>query len=125
MSNGQRYKKRSAISHTFQCLKLIVLMSATILAQSSDRNWRVENGKVKFSENCKFLGGVYNSINDVSRSYRCDELCLADERCTHFTYSWGTRKCSLQNFDKYVYPIEEKGGPSDSGLICAYIINRV
>ncbi len=122
---NQKNKKRSTIGHIFQCLKFSILMSATILAQSSDRSWKSGNGKVRYSENCKFLGGVYGTTNDLFTSYKCADLCQADEPCTHFTYNWGTKKCLLQSFDKYVYPIEKKGGLFDFGLTCGYVVNRV
>lgn len=120
----QRNRKRSIISHTFQCLRLIIILATTILAQSPDRIWHPSSsGNVKYSNDCKFDGGVYNQI-DIYPSNNCDKLCEADERCTHFTYSYSKRQCLLRKFDKYVYPIEENSKPSD-GTLCAYVIKRV
>ncbi len=58
-----------------------------ITRRNSDFHWQDgDGGKVKWARGCDFFG---NDIRHVkSRSEDCGGLCIADSKCTHFTWGW-------------------------------------
>ena len=106
---------------------LIVAMTTTLSdAQSSKRQWKLGfTGKAKWSESCDFRGGDYDRILDNSQTGECEELCVADKRCTHFTSNPRTNVCFLKTFKQSVVQEETPSWFLDSVAICGFAINRV
>ena len=103
---------------------LIVVITTTLSdAQSSEREWKLGfTGKVKWSESCDFRDGDYAKVFDNWQVGKCEKLCVADERCTHFTSS--KVACYLKTFEQ-PFVMEQNLGRLDLGTICGFAINRV
>lgn len=104
-------------------LFLLVIFAISISAQSSNRKWETsDDGQIKWSENCEFLGGDIGIKKGILTLTKCQDICLADKRCTYFTYNfYGT--CSL----KLLEPGNlERSLPNEYfNPSCGYVIDRV
>ena len=101
----------------------IIALTSDIFAQSSDRKWKVGySGKVKWSNMCDFSGGDYHSKLGVLPN-KCEELCLADKRCTHF--STKLKGCFLKESKHSILKEKSVKGPLGLVNFCGYVIDRV
>lgn len=111
----------SIIQH--RSLFVLIIFAITISAQSSNRNWEdSDNGKIKWSENCEFVGGDFENRKGVLSLTTCEDICLANKHCTHFTFNfYGT--CFL----KVLEPGDLEKGFSNAYFnpFCGYVIDRV
>lgn len=107
----------------YRSLFVVVIFAIAISAQSSDRKWKSgASGEMKFSENCDFVGGDYDGRLRVASLASCEDICLVDQRCSHFTYNfYGT--CFLKTL-----PPGKLEKSLESGFFnptCGYVIDRV
>lgn len=122
--SGQKYSTTILIHYYW--LLIVALATALSDAQSTQRQWKLGfTGKAKWSESCNFKGGDYDRISDNSQTGKCEELCVADKRCTHFTANprFG---CFLKRFEQQHFVQEET--PFwflDLFAICGFAIDRV
>lgn len=120
-----RIQTKSVITIARHYWLLIVAVSTSSLsdAQSFEREWKLGfTGKAKWSESCDFSGGDYNIMYGNWQEGKCEELCVADKRCTHFT----SKKiaCFLKTFEQ-PFVMEKSVGFLDLGATCGFAINRV
>lgn len=114
-------QKHSIIMIAHYYWLLIVVMTTTLSgAQSSEREWKLGfTKKVKWSEKCDFFGGDYAQTFDNSQAGKCEERCVADKRCTHFTSNpW--MGCFLKTLKK---PFVSETVAYNT--ICGFAIDRV
>ncbi len=120
-----RYDKSRPITSIVQhrSLFVLVIFAISISAQSSDRKWETsDDGQIKWSENCEFLGEDIGIRKGIQSLTMCQELCLADKRCIYFTFNfYGT--CSL----KVLEPgnLERSLSNKYFNPSCGYVIDRV
>lgn len=116
-----------AVVHYYRLLVIVIIANIAVYseAQSSERKWKLGfTGKVKWSSNCKFVGGDYDTRAQRLPVGKCEELCVADVRCTHFTSSYEAG-CFLKSF-KQPFVTEKNAGPNDFNSICGFSnIHRV
>lgn len=73
---------------------------------------------------CDFLGGDYETINEILQEDACEELCIADKHCTHFTFNPRMTICYLRKF-KQPWAYEKTTELTYSSSICGFVIDRV
>ncbi len=115
-----------AVVYYYRLLLIVIMANIAVYseAQSSERKWKLGfTGKVKWSSNCKFVGGDYDTRAQRLPVGKCEELCVADVRCTHFTSSYEAG-CFLKSF-KTTFVMEKNAGPNDLNSICGFSIHRV
>ncbi len=114
------------IGHYSWILAIISIILASIFGQSSNRNWILgSSGKVKWSQSCDFVGKHYAKKSGIITTKGCEDLCLADNRCTHFTSTWTSGKCFLKTSNNSVLKDFNKNGIMDFATVCGYVIDRV
>jgi len=121
------YLRNKIISH-YSWILMSVSIIASISAQSSDRNWILgSSGKVKWSKSCDFFGKDYAQKSGIITSKYCEELCVADNRCTHFTSVWTTGKCLLKTSGNSVMKVRNLNGFNSLlfTTVCGYVVDRV
>jgi len=109
-------------------LLTIIITATAISAQSSNRKWKLGfSGKVKWSNQCDFLGGDYATTTGIMLSPKCEELCVSDNRCTHFTYTFNLRtgKCYLKTIKDTIVKEKIVSGAYGLTTICGYVTERV
>lgn len=121
----RRSNKLRPINVIFQyrSLFIVAIFAIVISAQSPDRKWRLgASGEIKLRENCDFVGGNYDARLRVASLASCEDICLVDQRCSHFTYNfYGT--CFLKTL-----PPGKLENSLENGFFnptCGYVINRV
>ena len=59
--------------------------------------WKVSDDGIKSAPNCSFDGDDFALIEKISlpKSLDCGKNCLANTKCTHFT--WNGKDCLLKN----------------------------
>ncbi len=74
-----------------------------------------ENGQIKWAKDCDFFGYGFHQVK--SKDKDCGGLCLANSRCTHFTWDW-EGNCHLKSAPNSttVYPFK--------GAVCGYVSQR-
>ena len=104
----------------------IILIATSIAAQSSDRKWKLgSSGKVKWSNNCDFFGGDYVQKPGILSSSKCEEFCVSDNRCTHFTSKLSSGKCLLKTMKGITVKEKILSGVNGFTTICGYVTDRV
>ncbi len=84
-------------------------------------NWNVsyrEEGKIKWAKYCDWEGNNFDEIQDVPIGDNCGNICLADPKCTHF--SWVDETCFLKEITT---PLVET--PFQEVDTCGFIVHRV
>jgi len=120
-----RYLRNKIIRH-FPWMLAVISIITSISAQSSNRNWILgSSGKVKWSKSCDFKGKDLAEKNGIITAKTCEELCVANNRCTHFTSIWTTGKCYLKASNNSVMKENNKDGIMALATVCGYVINRV
>lgn len=97
-------------------LSCILVLSVMILVPVSARLWKVgDNSLTRWDSNCDFRG--HDIGRKESRSEQCGGICIANQHCTHFTYSggWCYMKHNSGDFDEYGYA---------TGSVCGYVLTR-
>ena len=91
-----------------------IFTTMAVFCASNAHDWQIgSNGHVKWAFDCCFRGNVVG--NQSSSGEDCGGLCVANQRCTHFTYNNGV--CYLTNAD---YPTA-----SDfKGACCGWVESR-
>ena len=59
--------------------------------------WKVSEDGIKSAPNCDFAGDAFVLLEKISsaKSLDCGKSCLANTKCTHFT--WNGNACLLKN----------------------------
>lgn len=120
------YQKHSSIIIANYYWLLIVIMATTLSdAQTSNLEWKLgSTGKARWSVSCDFPGDYYDTINEILQEEACEELCVADKRCAHFTFNPRIAVCYLKKFQQpLVY--EKNSELKYSSNICGFVIDRV
>lgn len=84
-------------------------------------NWNVfssEKGEFKWAKFCDWEGNNFDEIQDVPIADSCGKICLADLKCTHF--SWVDETCFLKEITP---PVNET--PFQEVDRCGFVVNRV
>ena len=70
---------------------------------------------MKWANNCDFAG--FDITKELSTSEKCGSICLANPKCTHFTWGIGSY-CYMKTADKPTsYSVD--------GAICGWVVKRV
>jgi len=84
-------------------------------------HWNVSNrekGRIKWAKYCDWEGNNFDEIQDVPTADNCGNLCLADQKCTHF--SWVDDTCFLK---EKTTPFMET--PMQEVEACGFVVHRV
>ncbi len=121
-----------------QLLTFFVMTFVVILMTSSvrcDRHWHVDDGGVtRWDYDCDFFGHDITSVPAIGE-HQCGHLCLANTRCTHFTFNSnrtgsaghhlhsgiGKQTCYLKHSNKALNEVTLK---PHSGVACGWIAGR-
>ena len=88
-------------------LAMVVLVSA--------RDWQIgDTGLVRWDYNCDFYG--YDIGSTSSTGEQCGGMCIANPRCTHFTWN-PAGICYMKNVDR----LEEI---YIAGAVCGFVVGR-
>ncbi|XP_047142977.1 uncharacterized protein LOC124817195 [Hydra vulgaris] len=94
-----------------------VFIFSMILFSVYARNWRIgDGGLARWDTNCDFNGSDIDHV--PSTGAQCGGVCIADARCTHFTYSSGT--CHKKRYLGSGFRERYAGGDA----VCGWIVNR-
>jgi hypothetical protein len=97
-------------------LSIFLFISAVLMTNVSARDWKVgENGLVRWDTNCHYSNN--NQIgNKPSTGEQCGGVCIANNKCTHFAYGFGT-----------CYMFANPGGESaaDGSWTCGFVMARI
>ena len=113
-----RYLRNKIIRH-FPWMLAVISIITSISAQIGS------TGKVKWSKSCDFKGKDLAEKNGIITTKKCEELCVANNRCTHFTSIWTSGKCYLKASNNSVMKENNKDGIMAFATTCGYVINRV
>lgn len=103
---------------------IIVVMAVTAAALNVVQEWKLNSdSNIKWSDKCDFVGITnYDKIIEITSQEKCQEICLADERCSHFTHEKTLGGiCSLKTSKE---DLKEKGSANPNNT-CGYVIHRV
>ena len=109
-------------------LVVIAIMATISVAQKSEPEWKWKlssDSKIKWSDKCDFPDiSSYDTSFEIKSQEKCQELCLADERCTHYTHETPLGGiCYLKT--SHEVSKEEGVGPANRNTACGYVIHRV
>lgn len=126
MRNNNNKRPGKTVPRYSWLLLTIILIATSISAQSSDIKWKLgSSGKVKWSNNCDFFGGDYVQKTGILLSSKCEELCVSDNRCTHFTSKLSSGKCLLKTMKGITIKEKILSGVNGFTTICGYVTDRV
>ena len=92
----------------------LVLLLVTVACVSA-RNWQFgDNGLTRWDSDCDFTW--YDIGEKPSLAEQCGGVCIANPRCTHFTWVPG-RGCIMKNVDR----LTER---HQAGSVCGWIVGR-
>ena len=117
---------RTKIIDQYSWISTVMSIITLISAQSSSRNWILtSSGKVKWSNSCDFFGKDYAQKSGIIAPKECEDLCVADNRCTHFTSVWTSGTCLLKTSGNSVMKDMNVNGINFFTYVCGYVVDRV
>lgn len=102
-----------------QIVTVITLVVTVITIGVSARSWRDgDNRLVCWDEQCDFYGHDIGSKPSIGE--QCGGVCIANPRCTHFTYSHGT--CYMKSIPNGM--VEQEVEQSFGHAVCGFVKGR-